>query len=94
MSGEKRDSLADVFFIHPTTFIGPGDHTSFLDPSSMDWGRIVAEMVAAPWNADLDDSVLNRRTDQQPVLYQASVFNGSCRVFAPRYRQADHYRGA
>jgi hypothetical protein len=89
LNGERQDSLADVFYIHPTTFIGPGDHTSFLDPSSMDWGRIVAGMVAAPWNADLDDSVLNGRTDRQPVLYQASVFNGSCRVFAPRYRQAD-----
>jgi hypothetical protein len=41
-------------------------------------------------NADLDDINLNNKTDKGPILYQASVFNESCRVFAPRYRQA-HY---
>ena len=40
------------------------------------------------WNASLDDSILNNKTDRGTILYQASVFNGSCRVFAPRYRQA------
>jgi hypothetical protein len=39
-------------------------------------------------NADVDDSALNHQTDISTILYQASVFNGSCRVFAPRYRQA------
>jgi hypothetical protein len=41
------------------------------------------------WNADLTDAALNRQTDSRSILYQASVFNGSCRVFAPRYRQAN-----
>lgn len=41
--------------------------------------------------AAIDDSVLNKKTDGSAILYQASVFNASCRVFAPRYRQA-HYR--
>ncbi len=40
------------------------------------------------WNADLNDEALNLQTDLYPIKYQASVFNGSCRVFAPRYRQA------
>ncbi len=40
------------------------------------------------WNADIDDSALNIKTDYSTILYQASVFNESCRVFAPRYRQA------
>jgi hypothetical protein len=39
-------------------------------------------------NADVNDSILNHLTDLRTILYQASVFNGSCRVFAPRYRQA------
>jgi hypothetical protein len=43
------------------------------------------------WNADVNDSLMNRRTDQTSILYQASVFNGSCRIFAPRYRQANLY---
>ncbi|HEY2721883.1 MAG TPA: DUF3089 domain-containing protein [Chitinophagaceae bacterium] len=39
-------------------------------------------------NADVDDSTLNHQTDITTILYQATVFNGSCRIFAPRYRQA------
>ncbi len=39
-------------------------------------------------NASLNDKALNRRTDEFPIKYQASVFNGSCKVYAPRYRQA------
>ena len=40
------------------------------------------------WNADIDDSKINAKTDYSSILYQASVFNKDCRVFAPRYRQA------
>jgi len=39
------------------------------------------------WNADLADEKLNRKIDKLPVKFQASVFNASCRVYAPRYRQ-------
>ncbi len=46
---------------------------------------------AFPWNASLADSALNRATDESTILNQASVFNGSCRVYAPRYRQAHFY---
>lgn len=68
LKGEARDSSADLFFIHPTTFI--------------------SKLRTAAWNADLSDTALNNQTDLRPILFQASVFNGSCRVFAPRYRQA------
>lgn len=40
------------------------------------------------WNADINNLILNERTDKSTILYQASVFNESCRIFAPRYRQA------
>jgi len=40
------------------------------------------------WNADIDDAKINAKTDYSTILYQASVFNEQCRVFAPRYRQA------
>ncbi len=43
---------------------------------------------AYQWNGDVNDPVLNKEADESTILYQASVFNGSCRVFAPRYRQA------
>lgn len=69
LKDEVRDTRADVFFIHPTSFFG--------------------EAEVAAWNADLTDTVVNRETDSRSILFQATVFNGSCRVFAPRYRQAN-----
>lgn len=40
------------------------------------------------WNGPIDDAALNKKTDEGSILYQASLFNGAGRVFAPRYRQA------
>lgn len=60
------DSIADVFFIHPTTYTGP----------------------RFDWNAPINDTKLNVKTDYTSILYQASVFNQHSRIFAPRYRQA------
>ncbi|MEM7371034.1 MAG: DUF3089 domain-containing protein [Bacteroidota bacterium] len=39
------------------------------------------------WNANALDVELNARTDEWAVRHQASIFNESCRVYAPRYRQ-------
>ena len=41
------------------------------------------------WNADVGDAAINRLVDKKPIKYQASAWNGSCRVYAPRYRQAN-----
>ncbi len=43
------------------------------------------------WNGDISDAKLNEKTDYSTILNQASIFNGSCRIFAPRYRQAHLY---
>jgi len=40
------------------------------------------------WNADVNDAELNKKTDESTILYQASVFNGAAKIYAPRYRQA------
>lgn len=40
------------------------------------------------WNGSVKDDKLNERTLGSPIKYQASIFNGTCRVFAPFYRQA------
>jgi Protein of unknown function (DUF3089) len=69
LKNEPKDSLADVFFIYPTTYTD----------RNMPMG----------WNADIDNEELNKKTDNSTILYQASVFNKYCRVFAPRYRQAN-----
>jgi hypothetical protein len=69
LNNEKRELLADVFFIHPTIYDNDAD--------------------TASWNAWLNDEKVNTETDNTTILLQSSVFNGSCRVFAPRYRQAN-----
>lgn len=40
------------------------------------------------WNADINDIKMNKSVDESSILNQATVFNGSCRIYAPRYRQA------
>jgi pimeloyl-ACP methyl ester carboxylesterase len=40
------------------------------------------------WNQDIADAAANLWTDQSVVARQAGAFNGCCRIFAPRYRQA------
>lgn len=46
------------------------------------------DLATSNWNADVNDDALNQQTDLRTILYQASVFNGSCKIYAPRYRQA------
>jgi len=48
-------------------------------------------LSSAGWNAPLDYSPANNWVDNAVLPGQASVFNGSARVFAPRYRQAQIY---
>lgn len=40
------------------------------------------------WNAPLNNTDLNKKTDRSAILHQASIFNGAGRIYAPRYRQA------
>ena len=40
------------------------------------------------WNQSLDDAATNRLTDEMVMRGQASLFNGCCHIYAPRYRQA------
>lgn len=42
------------------------------------------------WNADVNDTNMNTLVDNSTILNQASAFNGSGKIYAPRYRQA-HY---
>jgi hypothetical protein len=46
------------------------------------------EKLSSIPNARIDDPYINSKTDFSSMLYQASVFNSSARIFAPRYRQA------
>ncbi|MGA0599173.1 DUF3089 domain-containing protein [Caulobacter sp. KR2-114] len=63
----QATARADVFFIHPTTYV-----------------------IGDRWNAAFDEGGLTGRGVDRAVLRgQASVFNGCCRIYAPRYRQAE-----
>ena len=43
------------------------------------------------WNAALDHPFASEMVDEMIMPGQASVFNGCCQVYAPRYRQATFY---
>ncbi len=43
------------------------------------------------WNADINNKKLNEKTDGNSILYQSTIFNGSCKIYAPHYRQAHYY---
>lgn len=75
-----QDSSVDIFFLHPTTFL---DNTLIKDPPP--------DFFSPLWNANLLNEAINDKTDRSTILYQASIFNSSGRVFAPRYRQANYY---
>jgi hypothetical protein len=64
----QAEAEADVFFLHPTIYIGKKGEKG--------------------WNGPVDAPGLNERVDNSTIQYQASVFNGAARVYAPRYRQA------
>jgi hypothetical protein len=72
LKNEQQVAEADVFFVHPTTFLGKPKNQY-------------------QWNGDCGDSQLNETTQVTTILNQASIFNGSCRVYAPHYRQAHLY---
>ncbi len=42
------------------------------------------------WNAAADDPVLSRQIQTSTIINQATIFNGTARVYSPYYRQA-HY---
>jgi hypothetical protein len=43
------------------------------------------------WNARLDDPRVNEMVEEMVIPLEASIWNASCRVWAPRYRQATLY---
>lgn len=43
------------------------------------------------WNADVNDNYLNYRIQKTTIRHQVTAFNGSCKIYAPYYRQAALY---
>jgi hypothetical protein len=55
----------------------------FIHPTTL-----TGKLIVGHENAEITDEYINKRTDESPIRFQASVFNESCNVYAPRYRQA------
>tara|TARA_R110002110_G_scaffold134348_1_gene317647 strand:+ start:4342 stop:5406 length:1065 start_codon:yes stop_codon:yes gene_type:complete len=62
---QQSMAQADVFYIHPTTYVS-----------------------RKGWNAPPDDQASNDEIEAWVLPAQAAAFNGCCRVYVPRYRQA------
>lgn len=66
LKDNQASAPADVFFVHPTTYLGNDG-----------WNAAIGTPVAV--------------YGLRPLALQASVFNGSAKIYAPRYRQATLY---
>jgi len=88
---ERQEDLpkADVFFIHPTTYISSNGNSYELSELSKHPFKGLKILKASPWNASLLDDSVNVKTDILSIANQATAFNGSGQVYAPRYRQAN-----
>lgn len=78
-------SLDDPSDDHPDGF----DATPL--PVSVFFVHPTSYMKPDNWNQPLDDPDANWVVDERVLRHQASVFNGCCEVWAPRYRQATFY---
>lgn len=47
-----------------------------------------AKKYQTHWNAPTDLPKFNKAVDELPIKFQASIFNGIGKIYAPRYRQA------
>ena len=90
--GNLNDWAAHPWKKDPSDSVPKALQSTFRQDSSADVFFIYPTSLTkngdVSWNASLDDDYINKKTDGSSILYQASVFNESCRIFAPRYRQA------
>jgi len=49
------------------------------------------KFINEAWNAPVDNTELNTKTTSTTIKLQASIFNGSGKIYAPFYRQAHLY---
>ncbi len=82
---EKKDS-ADVLLPGSTNYDGQTDSkvdVFYIHPTIPFSGK--------GWNGNIHNQKLNKYLEKYPIRIQASAFNGSCKVYAPHYRQATLY---
>jgi len=81
----EKDDLADV--------LPQGNYQDVQAQSSADVFFIhpTTYYSSDGWNQPLDNQEVNEFTDKFTIQGQASAFNGCCKIYAPRYRQATIY---
>lgn len=81
----KKDS-ADLC-VYPANIRDKQDSAAvdvfYVHPTTYIYGR--------KWNASTNNRSVNKITDKHAVRNQASAFNGTGKIYAPRYRQANLY---
>lgn len=93
-------SMLDYWIAHPEVedqadlVPGKGELAEYQETASVDVFFIYPTIYTKkqdkdhPWFADVDDKKLNKEIANSTIKYQATVFNGSGKVYAPLYRQA------
>ncbi|MCZ6620250.1 MAG: DUF3089 domain-containing protein, partial [Gammaproteobacteria bacterium] len=80
-----REDLADVVPVgaYPDNQASAEVDVFFIHPTTY--------LTSDSWNQPLEHETTNTMTDEFVLRNQASVFNGCCKIYAPRYRQATLY---
>lgn len=82
-----QDDMADLV-------PGKGEIKEYQDSSDVDVFFIYPTIYTKkqdkehPWFADVNDEKLNKNIATSTIKYQATVFNGSGKIYSPLYRQA------
>jgi hypothetical protein len=79
---EKIDA-ADTFAIAADKNKKKAVDVFFIHPTTL-----TGKLITGQENAEITDEAINKKTDESAIRFQATVFNESCNVYAPRYRQA------
>ena len=81
---DKEDTADGV----PISSLSDNQSTAAVDVFFVHPTTYTKKFINDAWNAPIDNVELNKKTDNSTIKLQASVFNGSARIYAPYYRQA------
>ena len=79
----KKKDEADTLAVGAIVKVEKKVDVFFIHPTTL-----TGKLIAGHENAEITDVIINKKTDESPIRFQASVFNEECNVYAPRYRQA------
>jgi len=81
---DKNDAADGV----PVPTLSDNQATAAVDVFFVHPTTYTKKFIDEDWNAPIDNRELNEKTENSTIKLQASVFNGSAKIYAPFYRQA------